>query len=71
MAGRFAPSPPSRLHLGNLRTALVAWLMARSTGRRFWLRIEDLDTARVAAAPEPAAKAPAPAPAGPAPGASR
>ncbi|MBP8918601.1 MAG: tRNA glutamyl-Q(34) synthetase GluQRS [Micropruina sp.] len=52
MAGRFAPSPTSRLHLGNLRTALVAWLMARSTGRRFWLRIEDLDTARVAAAPE-------------------
>ena len=52
MAGRFAPSPTSRLHLGNLRTALVAWLMARSTGRRFWLRVEDLDTARVAAAPE-------------------
>ena len=50
MAGRYAPSPTSALHLGNLRTALVAWLMARSTGRRFVLRIEDLDQARVAAA---------------------
>lgn len=54
-AGRFAPSPTSELHLGNLRTALVAWLMARSTGRRFVVRIEDLDTGRVAAAPEVAA----------------
>ncbi len=50
MAGRFAPSPTSDLHLGNLRTALVAWLLARSTGRAFRLRVEDLDTARVAAA---------------------
>ncbi|MCW5952239.1 MAG: tRNA glutamyl-Q(34) synthetase GluQRS [Propionibacteriaceae bacterium] len=50
MAGRYAPSPTSALHLGNLRTAVVAWLMARSTGRRFRLRIEDLDVARVAAA---------------------
>lgn len=50
MAGRFAPSPTSDLHVGNLRTALVAWLMARSTGRAFVMRIEDLDTARVAAA---------------------
>ena len=49
-AGRFAPSPTSELHLGNLRTALVAWLFARSTGRLFRLRIEDLDTARVMAA---------------------
>ncbi|SMO68556.1 tRNA glutamyl-Q(34) synthetase GluQRS [Propioniciclava tarda] len=49
-AGRFAPSPTSDLHLGNLRTALVAWLMARSTGRRFLVRIEDLDADRVAAA---------------------
>lgn len=54
-AGRFAPSPTSDLHVGNLRTALVAWLMARSTGRRFVVRIEDLDVARVAAAPEVAA----------------
>lgn len=46
-AGRYAPSPTGELHLGNLRTALLAWLCARSTGRRFLLRIEDLDTARV------------------------
>ena len=52
MAGRFAPSPTSELHLGNLRTALVAWLLARGTGRAFRLRIEDLDTVRVAAAGE-------------------
>ena len=48
--GRFAPSPTGRLHLGNLRTALIAWLAARSTGSRFLLRIEDLDVA--AARPE-------------------
>lgn len=41
--GRFAPSPTGRLHLGNLRTALVAWLFARSSGSRFLLRMEDLD----------------------------
>lgn len=46
-AGRYAPSPTGDLHLGNLRTALLAWLFARSTGRRFLLRIEDLDTTRV------------------------
>jgi len=46
-AGRYAPSPTGELHLGNLRTALLAWLFARSTGRRFLLRIEDLDGARV------------------------
>jgi glutamyl-tRNA synthetase len=46
-AGRYAPSPTNDLHLGNLRTALLAWLFARSTGRRFLLRIEDLDAARV------------------------
>jgi glutamyl-tRNA synthetase len=45
-AGRYAPSPTGELHVGNLRTALLAWLFARSTGRRFLLRIEDLDTAR-------------------------
>lgn len=49
-AGRFAPSPTSALHLGNLRTAVLAWLFARSTGRSFLLRIEDLDTQRVQAA---------------------
>ena len=52
MAGRYAPSPTSALHLGNLRTALVAWLMARGSGRRFLLRVEDLDVARVRAAGE-------------------
>jgi glutamyl-tRNA synthetase len=44
--GRFAPSPTGPLHLGSLRTALVAWLMARSSGSRFLLRIEDLDPQR-------------------------
>ena len=42
-AGRFAPSPSADLHIGNLRTAALAWLFARSTGRRFLLRVEDLD----------------------------
>ena len=46
-AGRYAPSPTGELHLGNLRTAVLAWLFARSTGRRFLLRVEDLDTGRV------------------------
>lgn len=45
-AGRYAPSPSGRLHLGNLRTAMVAWLFARSTGRRFLMRIEDVDQGR-------------------------
>ncbi|WP_432278682.1 tRNA glutamyl-Q(34) synthetase GluQRS [Nocardia carnea] len=45
-AGRYAPSPSGDLHLGNLRTALLAWLFARSTGRRFVLRIDDLDRVR-------------------------
>lgn len=43
--GRFAPSPTGDLHLGSLRTALLAWLFARSSGARFLLRIEDLDPA--------------------------
>ena len=42
-AGRFAPSPSADLHIGNLRTAVLAWLFARRTGRRFLVRIEDLD----------------------------
>ncbi|MET0693120.1 MAG: tRNA glutamyl-Q(34) synthetase GluQRS [Propionibacteriaceae bacterium] len=46
-AGRYAPSPTGQLHLGNLRTAVLAWLFARSTGRRFLLRMEDLDLHRV------------------------
>lgn len=45
-AGRFAPSPSGALHLGNLRTAVLAWLFARSTQREFLLRIEDLDRVR-------------------------
>ena len=51
-AGRFAPSPSGRLHLGNLRTAILAWLFARSTSRDFYLRIEDLDRARSGAEAE-------------------
>jgi len=42
-AGRFAPSPSADLHIGNLRTAVLAWLFARATGRRFLMRVEDLD----------------------------
>src|SRR5262245_55433740 len=45
--GRYAPSPTGVLHLGNLRTALLAWLFARATNRAFILRIEDLDRPRV------------------------
>ena len=45
--GRYAPSPTGALHLGNLRTALLAWLFARAAGGRFTLRIEDLDLPRV------------------------
>lgn len=55
-AGRFAPSPTSDLHLGNLRTAVLAWLFARDAGLDFWLRIEDLDQQRVRAAPQIAAR---------------
>ena len=45
-SGRFAPSPSGTLHLGNLRTALLAWLFARSEASSFQLRIEDLDPER-------------------------
>lgn len=50
MAGRFAPSPTGDLHIGNLRTALVAALLAKTTGRDFIIRMEDLDL--VTASPE-------------------
>ncbi|WP_313823767.1 tRNA glutamyl-Q(34) synthetase GluQRS [Citricoccus sp.] len=45
-AGRYAPSPSGALHLGNLRTAILAWLYARHSDRTFLLRIEDLDRVR-------------------------
>lgn len=45
--GRFAPSPTGELHLGNARTALLAWLWARSGRGELALRIEDLDAPRV------------------------
>jgi glutamyl-tRNA synthetase len=44
-----APSPSGDLHIGNLRTALLAWLWARSTDRRFVVRIDDLDRVRAGA----------------------
>jgi glutamyl-tRNA synthetase len=44
-AGRYAPSPTGALHVGNLRTAILAWLFARSAGSRFLLRVDDLDPA--------------------------
>jgi glutamyl-tRNA synthetase len=50
--GRFAPSPSGELHVGNLRTAILAWLFARSTNRKFLLRVEDLDRARSGAEAE-------------------
>ncbi len=43
---RFAPSPTGRMHVGNLRTALYAWLIARHEGGDFLLRIEDTDQER-------------------------
>ena len=51
--GRFAPSPTGDLHIGNLRTALVAWLFARTSGGSFTVRMEDLD--RVTSSAEHAA----------------
>jgi glutamyl-tRNA synthetase len=44
--GRFAPSPTGDLHVGTLRTALLAWLQVRRAGGTFVLRIEDLDRER-------------------------
>ena len=44
--GRFAPSPSGRMHLGNIYTALAAWLCAKSAGGKFLLRMEDLDPVR-------------------------
>ncbi|MEG6510004.1 glutamate--tRNA ligase [Methyloligella sp. 2.7D] len=43
---RFAPSPTGRLHVGNIRTALLNWLFARKQGGRFILRLDDTDQQR-------------------------
>ena len=43
---RFAPSPTGLLHLGNIRTALINWLFARTNNGKFILRIDDTDTER-------------------------
>ena len=43
----FAPSPTGYMHVGNLRTALYTWLIARSQGGAFILRIEDTDQGRL------------------------
>ena len=43
---RFAPSPTGRLHVGNIRTALHNWMLAKQAGGRFLLRIDDTDAER-------------------------
>jgi len=43
---RFAPSPTGYIHVGNLRTALMAWLIARKAGGQFILRLDDTDRER-------------------------
>ena len=43
---RFAPSPTGRLHVGNIRTGLHNWMLARKTGGKFILRIDDTDAER-------------------------
>src|SRR5918994_4431282 len=48
MRVRFAPSPTGQLHVGNARTALFNWLLARHHGATFILRIEDTDVERSA-----------------------
>ena len=44
---RFAPSPTGYMHIGNLRTALYEYLIARSLGGKFILRLEDTDRDRL------------------------
>ena len=46
---RFAPSPTGYMHVGNLRTALYTWCIARHYGGKFLLRIEDTDQNRLVA----------------------
>jgi len=50
--GRFAPTPTGAMHLGNARTALLAWLSARSRGGTLVMRVEDADRPRVRAGME-------------------
>ena len=54
MRVRFAPSPTGHLHIGNVRTALFNWLLARGSGAAFVLRIEDTDVERSTAESEAA-----------------
>ena len=56
MRVRFAPSPTGHLHVGNARTALFNWLVARRHGGTFILRVEDTDRERSTAASEAAIK---------------
>ncbi|MFC3771313.1 tRNA glutamyl-Q(34) synthetase GluQRS [Paenibacillus sp. GCM10012303] len=44
--GRFAPTPSGLMHIGNARTALLAWLQMRAAGGQFVLRMEDIDKPR-------------------------
>ena len=54
MRVRFAPSPTGQLHVGNARTALFNWLLARGAGGTFILRVEDTDLERSSRASEAA-----------------
>lgn len=45
-AGRYAPSPSGDLHLGNFRTAVLAWMFAKHEGREFRMRVDDIDAQR-------------------------
>jgi glutamyl-tRNA synthetase/nondiscriminating glutamyl-tRNA synthetase len=56
MRVRFAPSPTGHLHVGNARTALFNWLLARHAGGTYILRVEDTDRERSTAASEAAIK---------------
>ena len=47
--GRFAPTPSGRMHLGNVFSAMLAWLSVRSRDGEMVLRMEDLDTQRTSA----------------------
>lgn len=50
LVGRYAPSPSGALHIGNLRTALIAWALCGGDSERFAMRIEDLDRVKAGAA---------------------